>query len=81
MTRYRLNRDVTVKFRGDYDVSAPKGTPVIRHKDGGGCDIYAIPPTFCDAGGMGKPGTWSIFGHDSTYYHVWAPTDAVEAFQ
>lgn len=84
MAHYRLSRDVTVKFNGGgkaadgYDVSARAGTRVKMIPDGMGKPCYAIPPSACDAGGMGKAGTWSIFGHDAKYYHVWAPADAVE---
>lgn len=78
MTTYRLSRDVTVRFRGDYDVTAKAGTRLMMIPDGSGKPCYAIPPSACDAGPMGAAGTRSIFGHDSKYYHVWAPADAVE---
>jgi hypothetical protein len=80
MANYRLSRDVTVNFR-EYQVSAKAGAPVTVHKDGSGADLFAIDPAFCDAGSMGKAGTWSIFGHDSEYHHVWVSADAVEAVE
>lgn len=80
--RYRLSRDVKVRFRDFYDVTAPKGTPLQLVKNGSGTtgDLLAIPPHLCDAGGMGEAGTPSIFGHDSTYFYIFAPLDAVEEF-
>lgn len=83
--RYHLSRDVTIRFNGGgdpscgYDVTAKAGAPVLLVPDGMGNPHYAILPDACDAGPMGSAGTWSIFGHDSCYYYVWAPADAVEA--
>ncbi|SON54268.1 hypothetical protein HDIA_0727 [Hartmannibacter diazotrophicus] len=76
MTRYVLNRDLTVTFRG-YPVSAKKGAPCTMLRDGLGNPCFAIRRVACDAGAMGKAGTWSIFGHDSKYFYVWVPSDAV----
>jgi len=78
MAHYRLSRDVTVRFRGDYDVTAKAGTRLTRHRDGMGKPCFAIPPNACDAGPMGAAGTWSIFSHDSKHFYIWAPADAVE---
>ncbi|RUX60133.1 hypothetical protein [Mesorhizobium sp. M7A.F.Ca.CA.002.12.1.1] len=86
-TKYRLSRDVVVRFRGDYDVHAPAGTPVQMIPDGMGKPGYAIPPGACTVPGIpqleavsrqGKSRKVSIFDHDSTYYYIWAPADAVE---
>lgn len=79
MTKFRLSRVVTVRFRGEYDVTAKAGTPLTLIPDGMGNPCYAIPPSACDAGTMGGPR--SIFAHDSTYYHIWAPPDAVETVE
>ncbi|MER9961655.1 hypothetical protein NKJ72_11920 [Mesorhizobium sp. M0045] len=80
--RYRLSRDVVVRFRGDYDVTAKAGTVLehVPHNGGLKTPGFAIPPAACDAGQMGKAGTWSIFGHDSKHFYIWAPADAVEEF-
>ena len=71
--------DVAVEFHG-YMVHAPKGTrlELVKGASGGRGDMYAIPPHACDAGVMGKAGTWSIFGHDSKYHYIWASIDAIE---
>lgn len=86
MTTYRLSRDIVMMFNGGgdpangYPVKAKAGTKLIPVKSGMG-NYYAIPPSACDAGAMGKTGTWTIFGHDSTYHHVIAPADAIEAME
>lgn len=83
---HRLSRDVSVMFNGGgdpaqgYEVKAKAGTVLVPVPGGMGVN-YAIPPHACDAGNMGKAGTWSIFGHDSTYHHVFAPADAIEAVE
>ncbi|WP_206631267.1 hypothetical protein, partial [Mesorhizobium sp. M7A.F.Ca.MR.362.00.0.0] len=84
---HRLSRDVVVRFRGDYDVHAPAGTPVRMIPDGMGKPCYAIPPGFCTVPSIprleavsrkGRSRMISIFDHDATYFHIWAPNDAVE---
>lgn len=85
--RYRLAHDVTLEWGGGvgaitYQVKAPKGTPLdlIQGASGTEGDLLAIPPAACDAGTMGKAGTWSIFGHDSKYHYIWAPAGSWEEF-
>lgn len=83
---HRLSRDVTVMFNGGgnpaqgYEVKAKAGT-VLTAIEGGMGISFAIPPAACDAGPMGKAGTWSIFGHDSKFYHIFAPADSVETVE
>lgn len=78
--KYRLSQDVAVMFRGNYEVKAAKGTrlDLITNADGLTGDALAIPPNLADAGNMGKAGTWSIFGHDSKYFYIWAPKGSWE---
>jgi hypothetical protein len=84
-----LSRDVSVMFNGGgdprrgYEVKAKAGTrlELIENASGTEGDKWAIPPASCDAGSAGKAGTWSIFGHDSKHYYVWAPVDAVEVIE
>lgn len=74
----KLSRDVTVNFRG-YNVTAKAGTKLelVKNASGTHGNMWAIPAYLCDAGPMGKAGKWSIFGHDSMHYYIWAPIDAI----
>ncbi len=67
-------------FRGDYPVTAKAGTHLrlVKGAVGGKEDAWAIPPQACDAGAAGAAETWSIFGHDSKHFYIWAPLDAVK---
>lgn len=69
----KLARDVTVIFRGGYPVTAKAGTRLGLSKNGMGQDCYYIPRGACDPGPCA-----ALFKHDSTYYFVWAPADAVD---
>jgi hypothetical protein len=70
MQRYETTRDVTVRYRGDYDVDVPKGTQVI--KLGENYAVYA-PMQLPAASGPYA----GLFKHDATYFYVWVPAEAV----
>ena len=75
----RLSRDVTIMFNGGgraadgYPVSAKAGTHLLEVTGGLG-PSYAIEVEDC----IIDPGVAALFKHDSTYYYVFAPIDAVE---
>lgn len=69
----KLARDVTVIFRGEYPVTAKAGTRLLPLKDGMGKPCFAIPRGACDPGPCA-----ALFKHDSTYFYVWAPANAVD---
>ncbi|RWC91665.1 MAG: hypothetical protein EOS72_03145 [Mesorhizobium sp.] len=73
---YRLSRDVTVRFRGSYDVRAKAGTVLehVPHNAGIATPGFAIPVAACET----DVGTYADF--DLAHYYVWAPADAVEEF-
>lgn len=85
MRRAILSRDVTILYpdRRGYPVKAKAGTrlQLVRGLYGGKSDGWVIPPGSCDAGGMGKAGTWSIFGHDSKHHYVIPPQRAVQELE
>lgn len=74
MKKAILSRDVTVNFRGTFDVHAKAGTPLeyIAHNAGLAVDSWAIPPSACTH----DVGIYADF--DLAHYYVWAPADAVE---
>lgn len=73
--RFRLSRDVTLTFQRIHTVRAKAGTPVQRLISGMG-PCYALSPSAVETDSPTGRGT--IWAHDTTYYHIWAPADAVE---
>ncbi|KUL94306.1 hypothetical protein DK26_14915 [Bosea sp. WAO] len=75
MPRYQLARDVQMIFQGLHTVRAKAGTPLRMVMCGTGPG-YVIPVARVETDSATGRGT--IWAHDTTFYHIWAPADAVE---
>lgn len=73
--RFRLSRDVTLTFQRLHTVRAKAGTAVQEIMGGMGPN-YALSPLAVETDS--PTGRGSLWAHDTTYYHIWAPSDAVE---
>jgi len=74
MPKYVLSRDVELTFQRFHTVRAKAGTPLkmVMCGDGPG---YVISPSHVETDSPRDPN--SIWAHDTKYYYIWAPRDAV----
>lgn len=71
MKKYRLSRDVEFTFQQIHTVRAKKDTRVI-----GSNGHFILSPSQVETDTPTGPRT--IWAHDTKYYYIWAPADAVE---
>lgn len=76
--KYQLSRDIELLFLG-HIVRAKKGTSVQMIPDGRGLPCYTLYPANVETGS--HQGRGSLWRHDTKYYYIWAPNDAVECLE